>query len=90
MIGEVLNKRRTVSHKNEVIALLLKLSICENFAKFLKTPFLTEHLRWLLLKYHLVSHGISSTQPLQLKFTCSKSTIETLEKGVNMIIYDQS
>ena len=33
---------------------LLKYRLCErcfpvNFAKFLKTPFLTEHLRWLLL-----------------------------------------
>ena len=28
-----------------------------NFAKFLRTPFLTEHLRWLLL--HLVPHQVN-------------------------------
>ena len=29
-----------------------------NFAKFLRTPFLTEHLRWLLLKYDMKKFNI--------------------------------
>ena len=96
-----------------------------NFAKFLRTFFLTEHLRWLLLKdleklYHLgtftknmkmmtkyfikqsfensvfnskftyslfyyTNYLIKFWWTTQQIFTCSKSTIETLEKGVTYI-----
>ena len=45
-----------------------------NSAKFLKIPFLTENLRWLLL-LPLRCFPAGST-------TCSKLTIETLEQGV--------
>ena len=43
-----------------------------NFAKYLRTHFVIEQLRWLRLTS-------------QLTFTCSKSTIEPLEKGVKYV-----
>ena len=52
-----------------------------NFAKFVRTPFLTEHLRWLLLK------GGTATQNLIAKQT--EMTIEpnqSLSGGHNSVI----
>ena len=67
-----------------------------NFAKFLRTTFLTEHLRWLLLyldksigsadddwsnrfETNIVTMKKQSID-CSITFTCSKSTIETLEE----------
>ena len=52
------NKRRHEKEQTQSPqpATLLRKRLChrcfpENFAKFLRTPFLTEHIQWLLLKY---------------------------------------
>ena len=42
-----------------------------NFAKFLRTPFLTEHLRWLLLNFVYIYSFRSSHQRYSLKKRCS-------------------
>ena len=49
-------------------------------SKFLRTSFLTEHLRRLLL--HFLYLFLKGPQPA---FTCSKLTIETLEQGVKYV-----
>ena len=38
-----------------------------NFAKFLRTPFLTEHLRWLLLMFSKINSNFVKTQKRSLK-----------------------
>ena len=51
--------KSTIKHRVDIIAFkgpatLLKKRLCAvNFAKFLRTPFLTEHLRWLLLNMEI-------------------------------------
>ena len=53
-----------------------------NFAKFLRTLFFTERLCWLLRNRSNKSNISDSSQVI---FTCSKSKIETLEKGIKYI-----
>ena len=69
-----------------------------NFAKFLRTPFLTEHLWWLLLIIWLAitfyddikKHSFINIESKIVSkathhtFTCSKWTIETVEKVWNI------
>ena len=49
-----------------------------NFAKFLRTPYFTKYFRWLLL-----CSKPRKSYP-KLTFTCSKSAIEILKKGVKI------
>ena len=42
-----------------------------SFAKFLRTPFLSEHLRWLLLLFWLWNHVLSQQQKNKVRFAGS-------------------
>ena len=43
-----------------------------NFAKFLRTPFCTEHLRWLVLMHHKINKGTSF-----FRGSCNYSRVKT-------------
>ena len=49
-----------------------------NFAKFLKTPFLTGHLRWLLLNMNYVGRDMKETVKADLK-----EGVQEIKKYIN-------
>ena len=62
-------------------------SFPENFAKFLRTPFFTDHLWWLLLKFDIVSYPtgnymfkLNNRNVGKINKICSKLAIKTPER----------
>ena len=57
-----------------------------NIAKFLTITFFIEHLRWPPLKVFTVLCSVPfKTADFQKRFTCSKTTMERLEKAKKLV-----
>ena len=54
-----------------------------NFVKFLRTPILTKHLRWLLIKRFLIYQNIFPIFPITTKTTSSSSTFPLTQQHTN-------